>query len=70
MERIEGYETTVDLLIERCIRHTDGSIVHANDVFAGTGERHRVYVCNDRPMCERLSDGSIAHVPSKTPMAS
>ena len=50
--------------LEMCIRHSDGSISHANAEFDGPGPHNVVTVLDDRPMCEKLSDGSIAHVPS------
>ena len=51
------YPATLDM----CIRHPDGSISHAKEQWA---EQNWIWAIDDRPECERLSDGSIAHVPS------
>ena len=51
--------------LDMCVQHSDGTISHANDAFTGPGLHNVVDVLNDRPTCERLSDGSIAHVCSK-----
>ena len=56
-------EEAVEGLVS-CYRYGDGRIAHALDKYAEQDGDTDVQVEADRDFCERLSDGSIAHVPS------
>ena len=61
----EGKEFAYPEPLEMCVVMGDGSISHAGDKpWRGPGPHNTVHVMRDRPQCEMLSDGSIAHVPS------
>ena len=51
--------------LDMCVVHGDGSISHANPDFDGPGPHNRIEAMADRERCEKMSDGSICHVPSR-----